>query len=278
MSKDLEKRDVPKPYSVRQRPITEQERAACLYRITPECKSHKDAILHAYPKAKNWDSCTVAQYAHQVFKRPQVREYLEKLYDQASKRAIVDAEAVVDGFNDLARANLTDLVSYTKKRGPNGEEIFVLKMGDFEEVPAHVRRAIKKLRITTKPVKNEEGETDHVVQDIEVEMYDKQRALDSLARYFKLYNEVLEIHHTGTVQHSHSTSEMRTLFESMTQEERAEHLHRLIRKAKGEDVIDVDGGDVSPEPAGISENTPHDPETPAKSTQNNLADDDTDWM
>ena len=87
------------------------------------------------------------------------------------------------------------------------------------------------MKMKTRPVKSEENgeETWHEIQEIEFELYDKQKALDSLAKYFDLYVERLEVHHTGAIGVVHTTiQEMRTLFDAMTPDERATHLSKLI--------------------------------------------------
>ena len=106
-----------------------------------------------------------------------------------------------------------------------------MKISDYDTLTDDTKKALKKIKIRTKPVKEGEGEeaTWHEIQEIEFEMYDKQKALDSLAKYFDLYVEKLEVHHTGTVGVVHTTmQEVKVLFDAMTPDERAGHLSKLI--------------------------------------------------
>jgi len=224
------------------RKLTDKQRKAVEERAKPDCPSNVAALRLAYPKALGWSPSTQAQYASELFNKPNVLRALEKEMDKLRSRGrnktALSAQRVIDEFKYLALASITDVVQYEKRKNRYGVDIYVMKITEFDKLSDDTKRAMKKIKIRTKPVKEGEGEevTWHEIQEIEFELYDKQKALDSLAKYFDLYVEKLEVHHTGTIGHVHTTvQEMRTLFDAMTPEERATHLDKLM----GDMTIDV---------------------------------------
>jgi len=219
----------------RNKKLSMQQRQAVEERAKPDCPNNIAAVEIAYPKSKKWTRNTIARFACDLFKKPHVAFALEREMDKirqdGRKHTALSAQRVIDEFKAIALASLPDIVQYEKKKGRGGVEIYVMKMTDFDKLTDETKRAIKKIKIKSKPTKSldETGEeTWHEIQEIEFEMYSKQAALDSLAKYFDLYVEKLEIRHTGSVGVIHTTiQEMRTLFDSMKPEERAEHMNKL---------------------------------------------------
>lgn len=220
------------------RKLSKQQRAAVEARSKPDCKSNTDAVRAAYPKAKNWSPKTIQNFAYQLFSKPHIEHALEmernKVRSMTRKKSALTADRIIEEFRAIALASLDEIIQYKKKVGPKGEEIYVMNMTEFDKIPEHTRRAMKKIKIKAIPKLNDDGETDHIVQEVELEMYDKQKSLDSLAKYFDLYVEKLEVHHTGTVGHVHTTmQELRSLFDSMSPDERAQHLDKLMTAMEG---------------------------------------------
>lgn len=218
------------------RTLTGQERTAVEYRAQPTCQHNSEAVLHAYPKSKNWTQNTLARFACDLFKRPHVAYQLEREYERiraiANRKNTLTADMIIGEFQAIAMANLTDIVQYEKKKNRYGQDVYVMTMTEFDKLPDDAKKAIKKIKMKTIPAKVDPGDPDtewHEIQEIEFEMLPKQPALDSLAKYFNLYVEKIEMHHTGAVAHVHTTvEELRTLFESMSPEERASHMDKLI--------------------------------------------------
>jgi len=226
----------------RKRKLSDQQRKAVEERAKPDCPTNVAAIRAAYPKSCKWKTTTINKFACDFFKKPHIEYALEKEMDKlrskGRNKTALSAQRVIDEFKYLALASITDVVQYEKRKNRYGVDIYVMKITEFDKLTDDTKRAMKKIKIRTKPVKEGEGEevTWHEIQEIEFELYDKQKALDSLAKYFDLYVEKLEIHHTGTIGHVHTTvQEMRTLFDAMTPEERATHLDKLM----GDMTIDV---------------------------------------
>jgi hypothetical protein len=218
--------------------LSTQQLAAVVERAKPECPNNVAAVLVAYPKSKNWTSNTIARFACDLFKKPHVAYGLEKEMDRVRKdvrkATSITAQRIVQEFQNIALASITDVVQYETKKGRGGVDIFVMKITEFDKLDDETKRSMKKIKIRTKPVKVEDDTGDvtwHEIQEIEFEMCDKQRALDSLAKYFDLYVEKVEHHHSGVVGVVHTTmQEMRVLFDSMTPEERERHLIKLTKE------------------------------------------------
>ena len=224
------------------RKLSAQQRKAVEERAKPDCQTNAEAVRAAYPKSLKWKNTTVGNFASDLFKKPHIMYALEKEMDKlrskGRNKTALSAQRVIKEFQYIALAAITDVVQYEKRKGRGGVEIYVMTMTDYDKLTEDTKRAIKKIKIRSKPVKSEENgeETWHEIQEVEFEMYSKQQALDSLAKYFDLYVEKLEVHHTGTVGVVHTTiQEMRTLFDAMTPEERAGHLDKLT---KDMEVID----------------------------------------
>jgi hypothetical protein len=226
----------------RKKQLTPQQSAAVMARAKPGC-TNIAALLEGYPKAKNWTESTSRRYASDLFKKPHVAYALEREHDKlrskGRRKTALSAQDVINEFKYLAFSSITDVVQYEKKMTKRGVEIYVMKITEFDKLSDESKRAIKNIKIRTKPVKHEDAEGDltwHEIQEIEFQMLDKQKALDSLAKYFDLYVEKLEVHHTGTIGVVHTTAqEMRVLFDAMTPDERAEHLDKLM----DDEAVDV---------------------------------------
>ena len=217
------------------RKLTAQQRAAVEARAHPGCKNNIEALLKGYPKAKGWSNSTRAKHASELFKKPHVALALEhemdKLRSKGRNKTALTAQTIINEFQHIALSSITDVVQYEKKKGRFGVDVFVMKTTDFDKLSDATRRAMKKIKIRTKPVKTEGDDgtvTVHEIQEIEFELFDKQKALDSLAKYFNLYVEKIEVNHTGSVGVHTTMQEMRVLFDAMTAEERAGHLDKLM--------------------------------------------------
>jgi hypothetical protein len=221
------------------RMLTGQQRRAVEYRAQPTCENNVEAVLHAYPKSKNWTPNTRGRFSCDLFKKVHVAYALEKEYERiraiANRKNALSADMIIDEFRAIAFANITDICQYEKRKNQYGHDVYVMTMSEFDKVPDATKSAIKKMKIKTLPVKCD-GETIHEIQEIEFEMLPKQPSLDSLAKYFSLYQDKLEVHHTGSVAHVHTTvEELRTLFEAMTPDERAKHMDKLIDSLGGDE-------------------------------------------
>jgi hypothetical protein len=236
MPKDQKKKKDPKL-----RKLTGQQRRAVEYRAKPTCENNQDAVLHGYPKAKKWAKNTLQRFSSDLFRKPNVAYQLEKEYERIraidNRKNDLTADMIINEFRAIAMAKLTDVVQYTTKLNRYKQTVYVMTMSEFDKISDATKSAIKKMKIKTIPAKVDGTEDEwHEIQEIEFEMLPKQPALDSLAKYFNLYVEKLEVHHTGAVAHVHTTvEELRTLFESMNPDERAAHMDKLIDKLGGDD-------------------------------------------
>jgi len=219
----------------RKQRLTEQQRRAVEERAKPECTSNVQAIHVAYPKSLNWTKGTVAAFASEMFQKPHITYALDKerarIRSRTHRKSALTAQRVIDEFKAIALASLPDIVQYETKTDETGVKVYIMKITEFDQLTDDTKRAIKKMKCKTIPRRNEEGETEHIIQEVEFELYDKQKSLDSLAKYFDLYVEKLEVKHTGNIGVVHTTvQELRELFDSMTPEERSAHLKELTDK------------------------------------------------
>jgi hypothetical protein len=215
--------------------LTAGEQKAVEERVKDDCNTNVEAYKRAYPKAVNWKPATVRRASCTLFNKPRVKEALEKEREKirsvVRKKIAITAERIIEEFTALATSSISDIMQYEIKKGPSDVKIYVMKMTEFDKLTDETKRAIKKIKARAIPKVNSEGETEHIVQEVEFEMYDKQRALDSLAKHHQLYVEKVDVHHHGTVGVVHTTvQELRTLFESMTPQEREKHMNKLIKE------------------------------------------------
>lgn len=101
-----------------------------------------------------------------MMRNPFVKEYLEKHAKKVAKNITIDADTVVKELGYMATANLADYYKYSEKK-----KKWVLKSLD-ELTPAQ-QRCISEY----KP-----GEY--------IKLYNRNDALDKLAKHFKLYTEI----------------------------------------------------------------------------------------
>ena len=213
------------------RRLTAKELAAVEAFLDPEVKTQAAAIMRAYPRAAGWSRNTADVYACEVFQRPHVAAAIERgrerMMSNIRARTEAKAEDIINEFRCLAMARLTDVFQYHKSKDRWGRDVFKMDMTEFDNLTDQTKAAIKKVKIRAIPRKN--GLAD--IQEVELQLYDKQAALDSLAKYFGLYVERLDVVHSGAVGHVHtSIDELRALYEAMTTAEREAKFLELADK------------------------------------------------
>lgn len=123
----------------------------------------------------NWTAAMErAGYAHKtadrngwkMFKHPDVAFYLKERMDAAQKKQELSAEMVLEELRRLASSNIADYYKWSEKK-----QKYVLK--PLDELTRAQTAAIAKYEPG-------EGYT----------LYNKDGALDKLAKYFKLYSEI----------------------------------------------------------------------------------------
>lgn len=224
----MTKKKKEEPRKPRARQLTNYQMAAVMAYLDPNCNSKAEAVVKAYPKAKNWTKASVASYATELFKKPYVDAELTKQQNLMAKRQRrrynLTSERVIDECRCLALARVTDVLQYEKVKDGHGRTSYRMQMTDFEELPDEAKAAIKKVKVKTIQLPNEDKGMLEILE-IEIQMYDKASSLRDLGKHFGLFNDKVDVNVSGVVGHVHTTlSEVRECFESMTQEKREEWL------------------------------------------------------
>lgn len=111
-----------------------------------------------------------------LLRNPKIDAYLQKRMEERSKATQITAESTLRGINNIAEANITDIV--TLVREPNGA--YKMQIADFEELPRNIKAAIQSIK------QNRDG-------SIEIKMHDKMKALELQAKHQGLFNEKLDV-------------------------------------------------------------------------------------
>lgn len=212
---------------------TAGEMAAINAYLDPACKTWKAAVEIAYPNRKG----NLGGYATQVSLRPAVIAELKHqrtlIQSRVRQKTELTAEKIIEQCRRLAFTDITDILQYRKGKDPNGCPVYMMKMTDFEDLTPDIKAAIKDIEVETTQIK---GQDDLRIQKIKIRMYDKQAALRDLGKHFNLFVEKIDVSHSGTIGHVHtSMAEMRTMFESMTQEDREAWIVKRMKTIRGED-------------------------------------------
>jgi hypothetical protein len=236
MTKKKKQKSTPKKSYGRK--LTNYERAAVMAYVDPDCESRKEAILKAYPKAKGWTRASLCSWTTKVFQRPHVEAEVKKqqnlLAQRMRKRYALTSERVIDEVRCLALARMTDVFQYEKIEDQYGRTSYRMDMTDFDKLPEEAKAAIKKIKVKTVQHADKE-EKQLEILEIEVQMYDKAASLRDLGKHFGLFNEQIDVNHSGVVGHVHTTmAEVRECFQAMTQKQREEWLETKAKELTNE--------------------------------------------
>jgi hypothetical protein len=113
-----------------------------------------------------WTEVTANKNGWKIFQRPDVIMYLKELMDERNKKVDLTADTVLEELRRLALSNIADYYKWSDKK-----QKYVLK--PLSDLTREQTAAIAKYEPG-------EGYT----------LYNKDGALDKLAKYFKLYSEV----------------------------------------------------------------------------------------
>ena len=166
------------------------------------------AMLVAYPARHKWSRRTVWNESSKLAAKPEVNTRIAYLKAQAAKAAVVTRERILNEYAKLAFTNLPDIVYYNGKA--------TLTITDFEKLTAAQRACIKEIKF-----KRDDDEVEHV----ELKFYDKQKALDALAKHDGLFAADNTHEVTGSIETKVDVSGLN--------EEEKQSLGSLLRKSIG---------------------------------------------
>ena len=132
------------------------------------------AYKAAYPNITKDE--TAAQAGSRLLRNVKVEAYLHKRMDERSKATQITAESTLRGINNIAEANITDVV--TLVRDDNGA--LKMQVVDFDKLPRNIKSAIQSIK------QNKDG-------SIEIKMHDKLKALELQAKHQGLFMERIEV-------------------------------------------------------------------------------------
>lgn len=107
-----------------------------------------------------------------LLRNPKIKAYLEKRMDERSKATQITAESTLRGINNIAEANITDVVTLVTE--PNGS--IRMQIADFAKLPRNIKAAIQSIK------QNRDG-------SIEIKMHDKLKALELQAKHLGMFTE-----------------------------------------------------------------------------------------
>jgi len=199
--------------------------------LDPSVAHKSKAIKIGYPNRKYG----IAEYAKDVFARPPVKAEIarqrEMIQNDVRQKATLTAPMIIEQCRRLAFADVTDVLQYQKGKDQWGRPVYSMKMTDFDALTPEIKSAIKDIKVKTIQRK---GKDELLIQEIEIKMYDKQSALRDLGKQFNLFVETIDVNHSNTVGHVHtSMAEMRTMFETMTQDDREAWIAKRMEAKRG---------------------------------------------
>ncbi|MBM4762718.1 terminase small subunit [Bacillus sp. B15-48] len=130
----------------------------------------------AYMKAYGGDRSTAESIAYRVMANDGVKEEIERLKQERFSGILLDAQAVLQKYIDIAFADITDFVEFGREEVTddlgNPFEINVVKFKDAAEVDGTLITEVKK---------GKDG--------VSVKLADKMKALEFLSKYTNLLSE-----------------------------------------------------------------------------------------
>ena len=165
---------------------TAKQEAFARQYLVARCKSA--AYKYAYD-CENMIDNTIRKKALIVYNTPVVYNRIMELQEESNERIDITVDKIKQGYGKLAFTDLPGIVNLNKA---------VLTMSDFNNLTASQRFCIKKFKVKTEMrlINEVEMKCDFV----EVELYDKKSALDSLAKINGMFIEKIENTHKFTGQ------------------------------------------------------------------------------
>lgn len=148
--------------------LTEKQKMFIYFYCHPDYNYHATrAYARAYDKDLEKDYSVCAERASKLLKQTNIQDGVDKQRSKFLKQQDTIAAGIFKEWYNMASTDLTDFY----------EEIgsFTGKITDLKQLPKHLRACIKSIK--------------HSDNGCEITLYDKQKALDSLAKSFGLFVE-----------------------------------------------------------------------------------------
>lgn len=148
-----------------------QERFIAEYLI--DLNGTQAAIRAGYSKA------TANRIASNLLSKVDIAEEIARKRTVQIEQADLSATRVLEELRRLSLSDLADAIDESTG-----------KLKPLHQMPAHIRAAIASVKLTKKNLTAGDGVTEDVV---EIKLWDKPRALEMLAKHFKLLTDVMQV-------------------------------------------------------------------------------------
>jgi len=115
------------------------------------------------------------------FAYDEVQTRIAELSADRMTRLERDADDVIEELENLAYANIMDVMDLEETTDRKGNTVHYLSLKDLNELPRHITAAIKKVKVQPPSVFGP-GKT-------EIEFHNKSHALELLGRHFQLFEK-----------------------------------------------------------------------------------------
>jgi phage terminase small subunit len=110
--------------------------------------------------------------------KPDIQNEISQRQKDLQKKTKITTERVLAEYAKIAFSNLTDIVDYATG---------TISIESFKNLTPEQKHCIKKIKFVTVVQRGSDGEPSPV-ERVEIELFDKQRSLDSLARHLAMFD------------------------------------------------------------------------------------------
>jgi len=131
---------------------------------------------------------TAAVEGCKILNHPDTQRYVSALTKQLHDDQKLEADFIIGKWIQHANANVMDYLDYD-------EETKSLKLKNLSQLPVGMQQNLRKLKIKRTVVVGDEGEEAAINEDVQFELVDPQKAVDSMARAAHMLTDKVEVTH-----------------------------------------------------------------------------------
>jgi len=168
-------------------------------------KNQREAFAASLYASENYSDIAMAKKASRVLARPRVRKRLnelkQRLRDKVSDEVILEVTDVLRQMKDLLETDISDVAEIITEDVPikdkKGNYLF---KEDGSILTEKVQRVlIKDTKDMTKAALRSISEVGHNQHGVYVKRYNKNKTIDQVGKYLKMFTEQVEV--TGDITH-----------------------------------------------------------------------------
>lgn len=137
---------------------------------------------------------TMAAGGKRLLNHPKVLSRLAEVIKARRRRMTVEEDMVIRGWAELETANVMDY--FDMETTEDGLQSYMVPK-NIAEMPEGKQKNIKKLKVKTRRIDRDEGPP-IIEQDVEIEMYDRQRTLEMIAKHLGMLVDRAQVDVTVT--------------------------------------------------------------------------------